>query len=433
MLTGILISLILLTFTLMARGILKQEVAMPLLALAAIILAGQHDGFEALQEGAREFSRIALLFTAVAVPAHILQRSQLLDWLGMRIGELIGDIWARTKISIIILVPIFGLTMVYMMAALFHNTTSILVGSVILFVICKSYGLVGLPVLAGALVASNLGGFSTRWGDTPNIVEASQWGLTHYDFATEIMPINISSLMILITAVSAWLWYSMKKRALKTGTAFETAYAKVRFRSARRTMSLDRRLVIIGLSGLIIAIIGPLFFPEFELALSALAIIVSVLADYSDHRTDTLLALGLETYATLASIFVLAQVLAYSSIGIGAALQQWLTQSGMSVWAIASASYIGTLLTEAASWASAASPIVHSQAPTHVAAWALGSGIFAGSSSLVTAASAGIILAQETKSFPEDARINFGSYLLFGLIFSLLMLLYYITILTLLY
>ena len=105
----------------------------------------------------------------------------------------------------------------------------------------------------------------------------------------------------------------------------------------------------------------------------------------------------------------------------------------MSVWAIAVASYVGTLLTEAASWASAATPIVHSQAPTHLAAWALGSGIFAGSSSLVTAASAGIILVQETKNNPEGSKITFGSYVIFGLLFSLFMLGYYIVVLSLLF
>jgi Na+/H+ antiporter NhaD/arsenite permease-like protein len=323
--------------------------------------------------------------------------------------------------------------MVYVMAALFHNTTSILVGSVILHVICQSYKIKGLPVLAGALVASNLGGFSTRWGDTPNIVEAEQWGLVHQDFFTEILPINISSLIILIMVISLWLWIDRRRRDEKTGTKFETTYAKVRFRNARRVMSIDTRLAYVGGMGLILAIIGPLVSLELELVFSSLAIIFSVLGDYIEHRTETLLALGLETYATLVSIFVLAQVLAHSEIGIGERITEWLTNSGMSIWAISVSSYLGTLLTEAASWASAASPIVHAGDPSHVAAWALGSGIFAGSSSLVTAASAGIILTQETKNFPEDSRITFGSYVFFGLFFSLLMLGYYILILTILF
>ena len=42
-------------------------------------------------------------------------------------------------------------------------------------------------------------------------------------------------------------------------------------------MSLDMRLVRVGLLGLVIAIIGPLFFLKYELAFSAFAIILSVL------------------------------------------------------------------------------------------------------------------------------------------------------------
>ncbi|MEK9208486.1 MAG: hypothetical protein AAB910_00230, partial [Patescibacteria group bacterium] len=72
--TIILIVLILTAFILMTKGTLKQELAMPLVALGAIILAGNEEGFLALHNGFAEFSKIALLFTAVAVPAHILQR-----------------------------------------------------------------------------------------------------------------------------------------------------------------------------------------------------------------------------------------------------------------------------------------------------------------------------------------------------------------------
>ena len=433
MLTIILILLILTAFVLMTTGKLKQEVAMPLVALGAVILAGNEEGFLALHNGFSEFSRIAILFTAVAVPAHILQRSRILDWVGMWLGEFIGRIYVKTKISITILIPAVSLTMVYVMAALFHNTTSILVSSLVIFVICKSYKIKALPVLAGALVASNLGGFSTRWGDTPNIVEATQWGLTHSDFFKEILPINVSSVIILIITVSLWLSHLMKKGEGKKNSRFDIAFAMVKFRNARRNMYLDKRLIKIGVIGLILAITGPLFFIKYELAFSALAIIVCVLGDYTEHMTETLFALGMETYVTLVSIFVLAQVLAHSSLGIGTIIQNWLMKSSMSVWAIASASYLGTLLTEAASWASAAAPLIHSQAPTHLAAWALGAGIFAGSSSLVTAASAGIILTQETKNNPKESRVTFGSYVVFGILFSLFMLGYYITVLTLLY
>jgi Na+/H+ antiporter NhaD/arsenite permease-like protein len=431
MLTIILILLILLAFILMTKRILKQEVAMPLLALTAIFLAGNIQGIKALNNGFAEFSRIAILFTAVAVPAHILQRSKLLDLVGVWIGEIIGKIYIRTNVNICFLVSAFSLLMVYIMAALFHNTTSILVSAVIIYVICKSYKLKALPVLCGALVASNLGGFSTRWGDTPNIIEASLWGLSHKDFLFEIMPINICALFILIAIVSIWLSRATNKDLTNKTGKFETTFAMIKFRNANREISLDNRLVFFGLLGLALAIVGPIFFTKFELGFSSLAIIVSVLGDYSDHRAEGLLALGIETYAVLVSIFVLAQVLSRSDIGVGNYILDFLMKSHMSIWAIALASYFGTLLTEAASWASAVAPVIHAQASTHAAAWALGSGIFAGSSSLVTAASAGIILTNETKENPEKSRIVFGSYVLFGLLFSISILAYYILILSL--
>ena len=428
MLTVILIVTILTGFILMTKGILKQEVAMPLVAFIAIILAGEIDGSRALHEGFSEFSRIAILFTAVAVPAHILQRSKVLDWVGMLMGEFIGKIHKKTKTSIKIIIPLSCLVMVYIMAALFHNTTSILISALIIYVICKSYNVKSIPVLAGALVASNLGGFSTRWGDTPNIVESATWNLNHFHFFSEIMPLNIVALLLLVIIISIWLILSSRKDSHKS-TRMETTFSIIKFRNARRDMSLDKRLIFIGLMGLVIAIVLPLFFIQYEIIFSCLAIVICVLADYKDHRSETLLALGIETYATLVSIFVLAQVLANSHIGIGKILYSWVAHSNGSVFVITSSAYIGTLFTEAASWASVASPIIHAKDPSHLAAWALGSGIFAGSSSLVTAASAGIILTRETKDNPKDARITFGSYVVFGLSFSLFMLAFYTIVL----
>src|SRR3990167_595831 len=264
MATIFLLIIVLTAFILMTKGILKQEVAMPLVALGSLILAGNEDGFTALHKGFSEFSRIAVLFTADAVPAHMLQRSKILDFVGMMIGEWIGRIYKNYHISITILVPFFSLMMVYIMAALFHNTTSILVSSLIIFVICKSYKLKALPVLAGALVASNLGGFSTRWGDTPNIVEAAEWNLTHMDFFREILPINVSSVFLLILTVSLWLSFVMKKTEGSKNTKFDIAYAMVKFRNARRNMYLDKRLITTGLLGLLLAIVGPLFLIKYE-------------------------------------------------------------------------------------------------------------------------------------------------------------------------
>lgn len=431
MLTIVLIISIIVTFVLITKEILKQEIGIPLLALIAVIIAGEHDGFIALQNGFKEFTRVGLLFTAVAVPAYLIKTSGALTWFGMTIGELIGRIYKKTHWDLRILIITFCLVMIYLLAAFFHNTTSILVGTFIVIIITKSYGIKPLPVLCATLVASNLGGFSTRWGDTPNIIEAATWNLTHKDFVLEIMPINIGA-MIILTIVT-FLWIHLRNLYTNDRTKFEMASAMIKFRTNRKEGSIDTRLLMGGLISLTFAIVLPIFFIQYEIIFSCIAIIIAVLFNYSTNRTEGLFALGIQTYAILISIFVLAQVLAYSPIGISNFLVSLLVKYDSNIWTIAGISYVGTLLTGAASWAAAAAPLVHNLSNNHASAWALGSGIFAGSSSLITAASAGIILSQETQNNTEDTKVTFGKYVGFGLLFSIGILFYYILILSLLY
>lgn len=119
---------------------------------------------------------------------------------------------------------------------------------------------------------------------------------------------------------------------------------------------------------------------------------------------------------------------------MGYTLQQQIVATDGAPWAIAITGYLGTMFTEAASWATAASSRIHALGNTpgleiahsHAAAWALGGGICAGSSSLITAASAGIILAEESSRFKDEKHtITFRRYLPFGLAFSLFMLVFY--------
>jgi len=434
-LTILLIGFILLGFILMSSGAIEQHIAMPIVALVAVILAGNDEGGIALHNGFKEFALVALLFTAVAVPAHILQRSRALELVGYKTGEFIVFLERQTNLPGVIFLPPVAFLLVAIMAALFHNTTSILVSVPILFTICQGYGVSLRPILAGALIASNLGGFTTRWGDTPNIIEARVWGLTHGDFVTEILLRNIGSLIILTAVVFIWLDIIRRKRKSKekisgrkkqkTGGGLFKQLRRYQWGLAGEAVDVDFRLVALGLGGLVIAIVFPIIFPGTEIVFSALAIILCTVLSPKEKRHSAFFALGIETYATLVAIFVLAQVVADSSIGIGKYFEQFLQFSNTSVWSITISSYLGTLFTEAASWASAAAPLIYSHDPSHTAAWALGSGIFAGSSSLVTAASAGIILVQQTKDFEPGDRITFGSYVVFGLVTSLILLGYY--------
>lgn len=205
----------------------------------------------------------------------------------------------------------------------------------------------------------------------------------------------------------------------------------IRFRTEARFISLDTRLIFFGILSLFIAIIGSMIFPLYEIPLSALAIIIAIIGTQKDKRRHSLYALGIGTYFTLLSIFVLAQVFGHSKIGINGFVESLLKTNIKSITPILILSYLGTLSTEAASWATAVSPIVYKIFPNHLGAWALGAGICAGSSSLITAASAGIILAHQTSNYEENSKVDFPTYLKIGLPFSLFMLLFYSIVLSL--
>ena len=79
----------------------------------------------------------------------------------------------------------------YVTAGLMHNVTSILIMTPVIIRLCASYQVPSRWILSAALIASNLGGFSTRWGDTPNIIESATWGLKAGDFMCEVLPANL--------------------------------------------------------------------------------------------------------------------------------------------------------------------------------------------------------------------------------------------------
>src|SRR5436853_7502723 len=156
MATILLVCMILGGFVIMARGRLSQEVALPIVALGALALSGAPDNQTALQGGFAEFSRILLIFTAVAVPSHLLQRAHALEWVGLLLGEWVGLLIRRVGVPAWFLIPSACLSLAWAVAAGFHNTTSILVCAQIIVVICRSYKLPALPVLSGLLISSNL-------------------------------------------------------------------------------------------------------------------------------------------------------------------------------------------------------------------------------------------------------------------------------------
>ena len=426
----LMLTMLLAAFAAMTRFNVSQALAMALTSCMFLALQGQ-TAEAIVRSSFAHFADIALLFTAVAVPAHMIDRSGAFRWVQGTTGAGIGRLGYERRGVAEVLFIVAVMVTTYVLAGLMHNVTSILIMTSLAIRLCDKFRVPSKYLLCGMLVASNLGGFSTKWGDTPNIVQARVWGLDNSEFVREILPINIFLLSILV-GVTVWLTRGAMASSgggMKALNDNDMAQMVVDLRAEAKFYRTNKRLLITGLGCLGFFIVGQALFPAYQIAIGAMTIAVAVILDRPSERLHSLTALGGETYLVFASIFILAGCVEES--WVGHALHAGVRGAGAAPWAIAITGYLGTAFTEAASWATAASSAIHPLDSSNAGAWALGAGICAGSSSLVTAASAGIILSQESRRFrAEGHAISFGTYLPFGLMCSLFMLASYIVILS---
>lgn len=411
----------------------KYEVPLPLamtLVSLAFLVIQWKNAPHMLRIGFEHYAPITVLFTAVAIPAHMIERSQGFKWIAAWLGHQLGKIRLRQpRLTTPLMVAIL-LIATYVTAGLMHNVTSILIMTPVIIRLCASYQVPSRWVLSAALIASNLGGFSTRWGDTPNIIESQTWGLGAGDFMREVLPANLIVVAVLIVVATVLTQRGIRRRSREAGQAqvpfytLQVAQTAVDWKKAKADLAIDKRLLWIGLVLLVFFIVLHVIFTTLAIAIGAITIVTAVLLERKKSRYHTLTSLGFDVYLAFAAIFVLAGCVSHS--WIGKTLYDQLIAANAAPWVIAVTGYFGTTFTEAASWATAVSTAIQHLDSSHAAAWALGGGICAGSSSLVTAASAGIILAEESRRFNDpDHAINFRRYLAFGLPFSIFMLIFY--------
>ncbi|MBI3677537.1 MAG: hypothetical protein HY243_13070 [Proteobacteria bacterium] len=407
-------------FIAMARVRLSPALIMPILASAFLIL-NPSIARDVVRESFGEFGQVAIVFTAVAIAAHMLQEARIFDIAAAYVGQFVGRRLLRAPTAGLAFIVFLILLTTTVLAAIAHNITAIFVITPLSISLCARYRIPSRWLLCAVLVASNLGGFSTGWGDTPNLIEAQAWNLSNLAFF-EILPANLVIVIGLSLAIAFLTGRDFKKSANGFGPA-EVALEMANFRAMKHEFRPDSRRAIVGGVALCGFIFLQFFWKQYEIAWGALAVIVAIALERPSNRATTLRALGLDAYLTMASLFVIAHSI--SSSMLGSALQNFITAHHDSMTAVAIASYLGTLLTGAASWASVAAPLVHSVNGSHSAAWALGGGICAGSSAVLTAASAGIVLWAESGR-RRGFEVTFSSYFAFGIVTSVAMLLFYI-------
>ena len=423
----LMLALLFATFTAMTKYKVPQALAMPLLACTFLVIQGTNAG-EILNIGFGHFSTIAILFTAVAIPAHMIDRSLGFQWFAARAGGALGHVTLHYPERALPVMIVAVMITTYILAAFLHNVTSILVMTPIVIRLCMKYDIQSRWILSGTLVASNLGGFTTRWGDTPNIVESQTFGLTNHDFTFQVLPANLVVLLVLTLVVIRLT----RRRIVSDSTDndhvrhdLSIALKTSEYRREVIDTVVDKRLLILGFVALVSFILLQALLPQFQIAIGAATIFLAILLERKEDRLGTLKSLGYDVYLVFAAVFVLAGCVEHSWIGL--TLQKVIQGTHAAPWAIGLTGSLGTMFTEAASWATAAAARIFPLDGSHTAAWALGSGICAGSSAIVTAASAGIILCEESSRFHDsNHEITFRKYLAFGLPVALFMLIFYI-------
>ena len=159
---ALMLLLLLSAFYAMTRYEVPLPLAMSLVSCSFLVI--QWESAPAiLRSGFEHYASITILFTAVAIPAHMIERSQGFKWVAAWLGHQLGKVRLRHPRMTTPLLVVILLVATYVTAGLMHNVTSILIMTPVIIRLCASYQIPSRWILSAALVASNLGGFSTRW------------------------------------------------------------------------------------------------------------------------------------------------------------------------------------------------------------------------------------------------------------------------------
>ena len=157
-------------------------------------------------------------------------------------------------------------------------------------------------------------------------------------------------------------------------------------------------------------------FPAATLQLAAGAFLVLILFTPEDHRADAFMVLGIEPLIVITSLFTIAATVQHTRLFGSLATLVATPGAGR----IELTAYLSTIAISADGAAAALVEIVHSSSHgALLSAWQLAGGICAGSSALLTSASAGPILYALIRLYGHE--LSFRRYAAFGIPFSILM------------
>lgn len=364
---------------------------------------------------------VMVMMTAVQLAVSMLLDERGGDWLGAIMARPLHVPWLAS-VPASVLVPCMLMPLAMACAALIHNIPAVALLAPLTFNLCQRLGIPWVPSLVGLIPASNLGGASAAWGDTPAILQRQIWGFDVATFAANMLPRNVVILCLLMVVVAGWsLW---KDRQGSRHRAMET-FERIRIRDQQRARSAYRWSASLGQYvgglGLLSLFVLQMLPPGYALAGSMAVLALLLACRSSGDFVRSALVLGDEAVLAIAALFTISAVIEHSPV-MAALVETLLTTHDGGIELVA---YFVTGFISADGAATMLASVVHGKHDGSLdAAWSLASGICAGSTALLTSASAGPILMEAAKR--SGASLSFRTYAGFGVPFSLLMLMGYL-------
>lgn len=216
-----------------------------------------------------DFNTIALL-TGMMIIVSITRRSGVFEFVA---------IWSAKKVKadpMGILISLSIVTAVF--SAFLDNLTTVLLVVPIALLIVEKLKVSPYPFLISQILASNIGGTATLIGDPPNILIGSATGLTFMQFITNLGPIALVVLIVMLPIFKI-LW---GKEMVATA---ENRESIMRFKEA--DCITDKKLLIMSLVVLVLVIMGFIIGEHYHIPPGTTAMFgAAVLLLASSFRSD---------------------------------------------------------------------------------------------------------------------------------------------------
>ncbi|MGH3344484.1 MAG: SLC13 family permease [Carbonactinosporaceae bacterium] len=373
------------------------------LMLATGLLSGA-DAFYSTESGV-DWNVIFLLFGMMVI-VGVLKQTGLFEYLAIWSAKRARGRPFRIMVALTVLTAVAS--------ALLDNVTTVLLIVPVTVLICDRIGAPPVPFLLAEVFASNIGGTATLVGDPPNIIIASQGGLSYADFLVHLAPF-----IVVLMGVFVGMCRVLFRGALVTDPDRVAELMALDEREAIRDRPLlVRALAVLAAVTVAFVLHGVLHYEPSVIALLGAGVLVAL------SRRDPGPFLREVEWGTLAffmGLFVMVGGLVEAGVidaiaqGLSSVTGGSLTTGAVLVlWASGVLSAVVDNIPYVATMAPVTDSLVGDLPGGQVLWWALALGADLGGNATVIGASANVVVVGLAQA--EGHRITFWQFTRYGLV-----------------